>query len=290
MKKWAEKYNAKLIFEVRDIWPLSLTELLHIPSYNPLIMYLKHLEKFAYKHADHVVSLLGNAYEHMQTKGLKRSKFTYIPNGVDISDDNIATNKQNSIEDLRKSGQFIVLYTGSHGEPNALQPLLEAARILKTKNLSSIKIILLGKGNKKSELQEYARLEGLSNVLFYDPVPREEVMSYLASADVCFLSWHNTPLYRYGVSANKIFEYMLAGKPILQAIDSPGNPVDLAKCGKCVSPMDAEAIANAIIELSSTPKNELTLLGENSLNFVKSNHSYHILAKKYSDLFNETHA
>ena len=81
---WSKRFNSKLIFEVRDIWPLSLMELGQIKKYNPLIILLQITENFAYKVSDYVVSVLPKAFEHMKHHGLEKQRFKYIPNGINL--------------------------------------------------------------------------------------------------------------------------------------------------------------------------------------------------------------
>ena len=81
---WAKRFNAKLIFEVRDIWPLSIMELGGFKKTNPFVVLLQITENFAYKVSDYVVSVLPKAFEHMKHHGLDLPRFKYIPNGIEI--------------------------------------------------------------------------------------------------------------------------------------------------------------------------------------------------------------
>lgn len=286
MKKWAKIYNAKLIFEVRDIWPLTLNELVGVSRLHPLSLYLSYLEKYSYKHADKVISILPNALEYMMSKGLKEEKFHHIPNGIIINDQ--AAQKVEAPTELtflKDEGKFIVFYCGSHGTPNALSPLIEAAELLKGN--VQIHFILLGKGQKKQELIDQAQKAKLNNISFLDAVPASEVKAYLHFADIAYLGWNKSKLYQHGVSANKIFEYMLAAKPILQSIDSPNNPVELAKCGRCIPPMDPQAIAGAIIAFSEMDRMTLEEIGLKGFNYLQLKHNYQHLAQQYLDIIND---
>src|SRR5690606_18186674 len=82
----ARLLGARFVFEVRDIWPLSLIELGGLKSGNPLVRVTGWIESFAYARADKVISLLPCAESHMTSKGLAAGKFLWVPNGVDSTD------------------------------------------------------------------------------------------------------------------------------------------------------------------------------------------------------------
>ncbi|WDE99147.1 glycosyltransferase family 4 protein [Lentisphaera profundi] len=284
MKKWAKIYDAQLIFEVRDIWPLTLNNLLKMSKYHPLYIWLAHLEKHAYKHANKVISVLPNGFEHMKKQGLDEKKYFHIPNGIEIPDEQKIVTPHVLMKDLQKEGKFIVFYCGTHGIPNALEPLIQAAILLDQKQNTKIHFVLLGKGEKKEHLINLATENSLTNVTFLSAVPKNEVSSYLKAANICYLGWQNTTLYRYGVSANKIFEYMLGEKPILQSINSPNNPVELAQCGQCIEAMNPEVIADALENFALMPQNELKNMGLKGLEYIKKNHDYAKLAQNFIEV------
>ena len=122
------KLGAKLLYEVRDIWPLALIELAGVSSWNPIIIWMKSIERKAYTEADAVVSLLPNALEHMQPLGLEPRRFHYIPNGVNQKEWNtesgtIPARHQKVFDWCREKNKLIVLYTGAHGPPNGLDQI-----------------------------------------------------------------------------------------------------------------------------------------------------------------------
>lgn len=291
-RRIAKYYDAKLIFEVRDIWPLSLQLLTKISASHPIIKLLAFIEKFAYKHSDYVVSLLPNAYLHMQQKGLDLKKFVYIPNGIDPQDfasakeQELPTSISQKVDELRQQQKFIIMYTGAHGIPNALDQLLEALIILKRRGDDKIHVISCGDGIEKEKLQRKATSNHLNNITFFDSISKTLIPSLLAKADATFLAWHDSPLYQYGVSANKIFDYMGAAKPIIHVANFKDcDPVIMSQCGISVLPNTPENLANAVSEISKLTIQELTEMGARGKQYVLQNHNYTQLAKKYITLF-----
>lgn len=287
--KWARKYQAKLIFEVRDIWPLTLTALLGTHPLHPFILMLAGIEKMAHKYSDQVVSLLPNALLHMRTKGLAQHKFNYIPNGIYLNptDELRPSSHRQYLESLKEKGAFICIYTGAHGIPNALENFVKAAEITEKMRGEEIQFILIGEGGEKKKLIEYVTTNQIKNVHLLDAIPRNEIPDTLSYADMVFSGLLNDPLFKLGISPNKVFEYMLASKSILMTLSSPNNPVELAEAGTCLGSNEPEKIAAEIIRYSRLPPEELAAIGKKGNDYVKAHHSYDILARKYMDVISK---
>lgn len=280
-KYYAKKYKAKLILEVRDIWPLSLQEIVGIPKYHPLSLILNFFQKYGYKNCDHCVSLLDNSEEFFVREGLSMGKFTLIPNGVELEDELCGGGRVSyPIEKLRMDiGQFetVIGYTGAIGVPNNLMPLIEAANLLQG---YSIGIVLVGDGIQKQELIDKAKEYKLSNVIFVDRVVKADVPHIIECCDAMFINALPKPIYRYGISPNKIFDYMLHDKVVFNGIDSPGNPLERAGCEIKFSANDHESLARQIIQFHECK----SCFSPRSSDYVKNHHSYIQLAKNYLSL------
>jgi len=281
----ALKNRSKLIFEVRDLWPLTLIELSGISRRHPFVLFLTRAERFAYKHADHIVSVLPKLDDYLREHGVNPIRFACIPNGIDI-ESCLATSplpKEHAaaIKELKSKGSFLVGYVGQHGLANALDYCVEAGPLLADRNIS---LVFVGQGPEKSRLQEKAKMLNVENIVFLPPVPRQAVSAVLEKMDVLLLSWKRSPLYRYGISPNKIMDYMMAARPIVHAVESGNDPVAEAECGISCQPENPQAIAKAVIELMERTTNELLTMGLNGKEYVQHNHDYRVLAKKYLDI------
>lgn len=272
---WAKRFNAKLIFEVRDIWPLSIMELGGFKKTNPFVVLLQITENFAYKVSDYVVSVLPKAFEHMKHHGLDLPRFKYIPNGIEIKT-MIKTDEVN--KDVFKIG-----YAGTLGIANALKYLIHATHLIKESN---IEIHLLGNGPEKEALMEMVKDKNISNVYFHDAVPKNKVGIFLSKMDALFIGWHFSKIYRFGISANKLFDYLASAKPIIHSVDAGNDPVLEAKAGISVKPENPKEIADAILKLYKMPESKRNELGQNGRVYVEKYHSYEQLAKQYEYLFN----
>ena len=280
---WAKIFKIEFIFEVRDIWPLTLIEVGNMSKYHPLVLFLGLFEKLGYKKAKYVVSVLPNAKEHMVSRGMNENKFRYIPNGVNLEEVQNYQEVSNENKSLLPKNKFIVGYVGTLGIVNAMEYFLDAAK--KLKDNSQIHFVIVGKGGEKSKLQEYCKANELSNVTFIDPIPKIEVQSMLKLLDVCWIGAYKHEIYKYGVSANKLFDYMYAAKPIIYSIKSGEDLITMANCGISIEAENSEKIKEAILQLSEMNKDELERMGENGKKYVIINHSYVKLAKIYRELF-----
>lgn len=276
-------HRARIVFEVRDIWPLTLHELMGVSKWHPLYIVLAGIERLAYHSADAVISLLVNGLQHMAPRGLNAERFTYIPNGIDFTHE--AVEPVVSVHDsrllqIRRDFQFVLMYTGAHGIPNALDQLLEAAEILQRRG-ERVAFVLVGVGGEKTRLQRLAEEIRLENLFFLAPVPAVQVQHLLHYADACFIGWQKQSIYKYGVSANKIFEFMKAAKPIIQCIDSVDNPVALSGCGFDTAPQRPELLAETILRLAAMSPQEREALGLKGYRYVLEEHDYQLLAERF---------
>ncbi len=277
--KIAKKYSAKLVFEVRDIWPLTLIELGNYSSNHPFIKLMQWIEDFAYKNSDIVISNLKNAIEHMESRGLDSKKFHWIPNGIysnEIIDKQFLSEK--FLEQI-PTDKFIVGYLGTLGLANCIESLILSAEYLKSKK--DIIFILVGDGKEKRNLISLAKQKNLNSIYFIDSIPKNQVHAMLKKFDILWLGAKNSKLYKYGIAMNKLYEYFYAAKPIIYAINSGGyNPVTEAKAGVQVEPENAKDIGNAILKLYSLSSSEREKIGQRGYKFVLKNYEIINLSNK----------
>lgn len=278
--------GAKLVYEVHDLWPLSPMELGGMPAWHPFILSLQCGEDYACRHADLVVSMLPFANRHLCERGMIAEKFHYIPNGIDLDewkDDirDLPPAHRALLEARRDRGRFIVGYAGAHGLANALEGLLDAARLMANR---PVDFVLVGQGPGKEPLRRQARDMRLHNVHFLDPVPKQSIPVLLQAMDALYIGLKGQPVFRFGISPNKLMDYMAAGKPIIHAIDAPNDCVREAGCGFSVLPENARALADAIGRLMALSASERRRMGQRGRSYVRAHHSYAMLAQRFLGL------
>jgi len=273
--RWARKYKVPVFFEVRDPWPLSLNLLLGLPKWHPFSLLLQLFQFIGHKYTDKTISLAINLEPYMKEHGLDEGKFLYVCNGIDKTQEIVSHSVlDGKLAALRDQYKRIIIYTGSHGVPNALEYVIDAFNLIE---VDDIALVLVGDGKEKTNL---LKRNFNSNCYFFPPVKKEEIQRVLSFGDVCIISWQDISMYKYGVSPNKVFDYMWAKKPILQALNSPQNQVELANCGINVSPGNVHEIKAAMLNLSSLSDDELKYLGQQGYDFLIKNYEFKDLAKK----------
>jgi glycosyltransferase involved in cell wall biosynthesis len=276
-----KRYKAnQLIFEIRDIWPLTLVMLGDVSKNHPAVRFIGWFEKFGYKKSDHIVSLLPNAAKHIKEVSNCEHKFTYIPNGLDTNVLKREELPKEMIESIPKN-KFIIGYTGTIGLANALEYLIDAAELLKDD--PKFHFVIIGDGYLKKELFEKSKNFG--NVSFFNKIKKNQVASALDYFNICFVGRNDSPLFQHGVSANKYFDYMLASKPILDSNNFIKDPVELSGCGLIVKPDSAIAIKEGIIELYNKTQFELIELGRKGRDYVNIYHNITNLSNQYIQIF-----
>lgn len=280
-RRIARLANAKLVFEVHDLWPLSPMELGGMSRWHPFIMLLQSAEDHAYRHADCVISMLPKAKEYMMSRGLDVQKFHYVPNGIDTAEwehpSGLPDELREILEQIKRRGKPVVGYAGTHGLANALDTLLDAAKLLSR----DVECILVGSGPERSRLLERVKLEGINNVTLLAAIPKKCIPAFLEQLNIAYIGWHRNPLYRFGISPNKLMDYMMAGKPIIHVVEAGNDPVAEAGCGLTVQPGDAEVVRDAILKLAAMSQAELTEMGEKGKRFVLKEQTYSVLAKRF---------
>lgn len=282
-QRLATKWGIPFIFEVRDLWPQSLIDLGKISSRHPAVKFMAMLEKHLYKRADKIITLLPGAHEYIRSIGIDVDKVVYIPNGIDFSIYSQPTDrlpKQNS-------DRFTVMYAGAHGLANGLDTIIKCAEILKGKYGDKIVFQLVGDGPQKEYLKNMADKMGLSNVEFINPVPKSQVPTLLSHADAFIVVVKDSPLYKYGISLNKIYDYLASARPVIIGVNAFNNPVEEACAGITVAPENPEELAKAVDKLYNMTEQERRQMGNNGRQYVRENHDFMNLAIKLEDVVTE---
>lgn len=286
----ALRYKAISVFEVRDLWPLSLVELAGVSPRHPLVRLTAWLEKYAYRKADFVVSLLPCTFDYMQPLGVTEDRWRYIPNGVEsdpvypVADTLVSEQCIELAREWRCDGRLVIVYTGALGRPNYVETLLYAMRKL-SETGSRLSAIIVGRGELKEKLVTLVAELGLEScVAIFDQIPKSSIHALLKVVDAGYISLRPEPIFRFGVSPNKIFDYMLASLPIISAVNAGNDLVMDADCGYSVDPGSALSIANVLADFENLSDVQRRKLGENGFRFVMCNHSYRNLANKYIEL------
>jgi glycosyltransferase involved in cell wall biosynthesis len=281
----AKKASAKHIYEIHDLWPLSPIELGGMSPSHPFIRLCQKAENDAYRDADAVVSILPNVQEHVVEHGLDLRKLFIVPNGVVVEE--WQGDKQRPLENkaiadyvamVKGKGKTVVGYAGAHGVPNALEYLIQAAKLLDNE---AFEFILIGKGLEKDRLRNMLEEQGIRNVKFFDPVPKTNMSVLLKLFDIAYIGLQNKPIFRFGISPNKLADYMMTERVVLYACNASNDWVSESGCGIRVAPENSQAIADGLRKLQQLPEAERVAMGKRGKEYILKKYTYEVLAGRF---------
>jgi glycosyltransferase involved in cell wall biosynthesis len=282
-RRIARLARARLVYEVHDLWPASPVELSGMPRWHPFILLCQKAENDAYRDADVVVSMLPCVAEHMQAHGLDLRRLHIVPNGVALDEWQASPQPLQAgvlahLSAQKQAGRTVVAYAGSHGLPNALDVLLDAAQLLRDEPFA---FVLVGDGMEKPRLAEQVRARQLDHVRLFDPIPKAQMPSLLREIDIAYIGWQRQSIYRFGIAPNKLMDYMMAGCAVLHSVQAGNDAVAESGCGLTVPPQDAQAVAQGLRRLAAVGPQERAAMGERGRAFVMAHHSYAKLAQDF---------
>ena len=273
----SRRLGVPFIFEIRDLWPETLIQMGVLKKDAAAAHMFYFLERFLCSKAVRVITLLPRAANYLESIGVDREKIVWVPNGAEPCSD---------LEPLpfpRHEPRFTFMYVGSHGRANDLEPILDALKIVQERGaLVPWRFVFVGEGPEKDRLCRIAHEKGLEpSVEFRGPVPKEAVCKVLMEADCCVIMVKNLPqLYQYGISMNKIFDYMAAARPVIMAADVPDTPIEQAGCGLLIPPGSPSHLAQALIDVMEMSYDHRTELGRKGYEYLKEHFSYGVLARR----------
>ena len=268
------KFQSKFIFEIRDVWPIALVESGALSKRSFIYLIFRLIEKFLYKKSDHISSTLPYVKGHIESSGGDALKVTWIPNCMNGETKYIANQNVN----------FQAIYLGGFGQEHDVISIVKAAHLLQESGITDIDFQIYGNGPKKDFCVEEAAKRGITNITFYEAVPKSKVQSVLAKGDVLLACLIDSPVYRFGINLNKIYDYFLAKKPIIFSGNTPNDPVKESNAGISLQPENAKSLAEAIIHFKEMNDEERSNYGENGFRYAKINFSRSVVASKFEKL------
>jgi glycosyltransferase involved in cell wall biosynthesis len=211
------------------------------------------------------------------------AKWSYVPNGVDPDEwsqasSDIPREHADALARFKADGRFIVGYAGSHGIANGLRSFVESAAELDDRHVTHV---LVGQGPEKDDLERLAAERAISNVTFLPPVPKTSVPALLSAFDVGFVGWRRQPIARLGVSHNKTFDYMMASRPLLYAVDAGNDFAQESGGGITIEPESTAAIVTGVGRFLDMSPRDREAMGRRGRAYVLANHTYPVLARRF---------
>lgn len=272
------------VFEPHDLWPMVLTEIGKMSKFHPFVLINSLGEKLSCLTSDLIISMHPGNIEHLKKRGAKQKNFFHIPNGINTSDNftynNLPIEIENKLKSLKRKSRKIIMYTGTISVANNLEFLISAIPEVKDK----ISLVFFGKGTQLEILKKKC-FELDVDAYFFNNIDKQQVPSALKYSDICYVGFIKNILYQYGISPNKLWDYMMASKPIILCVSSCNDPVKEANCGITVSSYEQNDLVKAIESLCYLDENKLNQIGLNGKKYVMKNNSYEKISEDIIKIF-----
>jgi glycosyltransferase involved in cell wall biosynthesis len=276
----ARGFGAPFVLEIRDVWPHTLIDL-GLSRFHPFVVLCAVIERYLCRHADAIVALMPNAASHLVERGATPERIHWIPNGVDFE-------FVPPISPPPQKDTLEVMYAGAYGSGNNPELILDAAAKLRRGGGPAMRFRFIGTGSREAAMVAKRAALRLDNVWFEPQVPRSQVYSLLSQADILVAPVMPLGVHRFGVSLNKLFDYMAVARPIVLAVGASNHPVQDAGCGIECAPGDADALAEAIFNIASMSPQERWAMGLRGRRYAEQHHDFARLALRLESVLAAT--
>jgi len=273
----ARLLGVPFVAEIRDLWPQVLIDQGGKRPDSVMVRLLAAMERQVYAAARTVVVLAQGAQAYVTARGALRT--AWLPNGPDL--------ERFALQPLPRAGAvFELLYAGAHGEANGLEHAIEAARLLEQCEPGRFRWAFVGDGPLKPALM--AQAADLAAVVFEPPLPKQQMPARIAAADAMLLSLQDVPLFRYGVSPNKLYDAYALGRPVVTTVPGAINQeVEQHRLGVVAPPDDPQALARAVASLAALPWSERQAMGQRARQLAEQTYGRQRVIARYDALLRE---
>ncbi|HEY4905412.1 MAG TPA: glycosyltransferase family 4 protein [Candidatus Sulfotelmatobacter sp.] len=281
----ARAKRVPFVFEVRDLWPESLTAVGLGGENSILHRSLSGIANFLYTRSDHIV-VVTPAFKDflMKHRRVPATKISVIENGVETSlfapcttDKRSALRRQFDLQD-----RFVVCYVGTMGMAHGLETLLDAAAQLQNQN-PEILFLLIGEGSEKERIRELAIARDLANIRFLGQQPREKIPQLISTCDACLVLLKKTEIFKT-VIPTKMLEFMSCARPVILGVDGQARAiVEEAGAGMAIEPGNATQLVAAVRQLAANPE-LCRSLGRNGREYIINRLSRRGTAERYINI------
>ena len=282
----AKKYSAKWVAEVKDFWPLQLTDIMGLPKWHPMVVFFGIIEKRAYKRCNAIVASMPYAYKYISEElGFPKEKIHWMANGISTRrvDENL---KDTSISLPKELDDYLerhwcCIYCGSLVKSESVPYIVSAFKYLRKEQ--DIHLAIIGSGHSEKEISETIDALGLNDrIKMFPRVSYEQIPLILRKAKCCLAAVQDYSLYRYGLSMIKLNDYLYSGKPTIFACNYSNVVKEIG--GLSIPYGDAKLIADKIIEVKSFSEHDLEKISTKEIEVIKEHYDYETVGDSYVQL------
>lgn len=271
--KIAKHYKVPFIMEIRDLWPEALILINGKKNYLFYLL-LKTIEQKLYRNSKAIIFLMPMAKDYLIANGVPKKNIHWISNGVDLS--YFPKNKKSV-----RTKKFKATFAGSLNKSNDVTTIIRAAKYTSEKN---IQFQIIGTGRMKEKLESLAGKLDLKNVKFIGSIEKEKVAQYLCQSDLLIFPLIDSQIFKYGICANKLFDYLASGRPIISAAKVPNDYIRESGCGSSIAPENPELMAEEVLRFYKMTEGQRNRIGNRGRVFVVKHFKIEDLARRFAEV------
>ncbi len=275
--------RAPVVYDIQDMWPDTIAST-GMMSNRRVLAVLGAWMKWVYKRADAIVVLSPGFRKLLESRGVPPAKIDVVYNWNDDRSQEFSDEPAKLPEGVEISGEFVVLFAGTMGQAQALDTVLEAAKLVLVES-PTVRFYFVGGGIDRDRLEARATDEGIDNVRFLPRQPMEKMSPILSRADALLVHLRDDPLFEITIPS-KTQTYMAASRPIIMGVG--GDAADLVTesgCGLLCKPEDPRSLADAVIQLAQMPKQDRIEMGARGRAFYRARLSMEVGVERFIEIF-----
>lgn len=283
----ARKFKARFCVEVRDLWPEVWVLSGKKTEHSPMVIFTRMLEKWIYKKSDAIIYSMSKGDLYINGKlGIDNNKLYLIGQPMDMErfDKNAKVNYNLVPKEIRDfiNDSFVCTFAGYYMTYEGIYTMLEAAKTIKAQNLP-IKMVFVGSGEEEQGMRNFVNEHKLDNVIVGNRISKEAIPGLLKNSDIVMahlaVEGHEDA-YKYGVSKNKVNEYLYSGSVTLYGFHDNDDVVATSGGGFVFEPFNSNDLFNNIIKVYEMTKEDRRKIGNKGRVYTSNNQSSEVLTDK----------
>ncbi|MCI8417895.1 MAG: glycosyltransferase family 4 protein [Lachnospiraceae bacterium] len=288
--KASKRFQARFVAEVRDFWPRIWVVSGDKKKTDPMVLFFDTIQRWAFRRADRIIYSMYHGDKYLCGElGVPKSKAYLIGQPMDCERFDENCKRPDLLPDeIRQfiKDSFVCSFAGYYMAYEGVYVMLEALKILEAKGLP-VKMVFVGSGQEKEGMERYIKDHHLHHALVWDRIPKEAVPALISRSDICMAHLEvegHKEVYKYGVSKNKVNEYLYSGACTLYGFLYRDDEVAASGGGLMFEPYHAADLAEKIEMVYHMPESQRKQYGIRGREYIRANHSVEVLTDRMTEV------